>query len=516
MKSFFSYLFCIFFATHCIAQNIIDIKNYGAIGDGKFNCTAAVQKAVDYCNKNGGGEVIIPKGIFIIGTVHLKSNIHLQLQAGAVLRGSTHLNDYEPFYAGPPYNQIRKGMFFTENAENITISGEGQIDGNGDTFFELNKAKKLSAADTKFTRQKDKFRDVSEGIGDGPIVPKERPYQMFVFSNCRRITIKNVFIKNAPFWCMHFADCDAVHVTGIRLWNNLLAPNADGIDVTSCNNVIIEACDIRSGDDAIAIVGYDHHFEIPGFQHLRHSSGNIIISNCNLQSYSSGIRIGYLDQNSVSNIHVSNVNITNSTRGIGIFVRDQGSLENITFSNINIETHLRTGDWWGNGEPIHISAVRGKDSVKLGQIRHVIFDNIICKGENGMLVYGSDESVLEDISFNHVRFELTDSKLNEVAGGNIDLRGSSLEKSLFEHDIPGLYAQYVNGLRINDFQLKWMKTRMNFFTNGIELNHFKNVDIKDFLGTASPLNLKAHKIYAYDGKNFTTDNNTGVLLENVE
>ncbi|MEP6948492.1 MAG: hypothetical protein ABI863_04435 [Ginsengibacter sp.] len=151
---------------------------------------------------------------------------------------------------------------------------------------------------------------------------------------------------------------------------------------------------------------------------------------------------------------MSNVNITNSTRGIGIFVRDEGSLENITFSNINIETHLRTGDWWGNGEPIHISAVRGKENVKPGQIKHVIFENIICKGENGMLVYGSDESIIEDVSFDHVRFELADSRLNEVAGGNIDLRGSSLEKSLFARDIPGLLIQYVKGLRINDFKLQ--------------------------------------------------------------
>jgi hypothetical protein len=517
MKCLLSFLIILLINGHSIAQSdIFNIKNYGAVGDGKTICTKAVQNAVDACNKNVGGDVVIPTGVFMIGTVHLKSNVHLYLQSGAILRGSSNLDDYETFFAGEPYSHVHKGMFFTEDAENIMISGEGQIDGNGDVFFDLNKAKKLSADDTKFTRQKENFRHVEEGIGDGPVVPKDRPYQMFVFSNCRRITIKDVFITKAPFWCIHFADCDAVHVNGIRLWNNLLAPNADGIDVTSCTNVIIDGCDIRTGDDAIAIVGYDHHFEIPGFKHLRHLSENIIISNCNLQSYSSGIRIGFLDQNTVRNIHVGNVNITNFTRGIGIFVRDEGSLENITFSNINIETHLRTGDWWGNGEPIHISAVRGKEKLKLGQIKHVMFENIICKGENGMLVYGSDESVIEDVSFNHIRFKLTDSKLNEAAGGNVDLRGASIEKKLFSRDIPGLLAQYVNGLRINDFKLQWTNIRMPFFTNGIELNHFEDVEIKDFEGTASPMNLKAYRIFAADGKNFKTDNNKGVLLKNVQ
>ena len=89
------------------------------------------------------------------------------------------------FDAGKPYSPVHKGMLFTEDAENVTISGEGQVDGNGDVFFELDQAKKLSRDDTKFTRQKDNFRRVAEGIGDGPIVPKDRPYQMFVFSNCK-------------------------------------------------------------------------------------------------------------------------------------------------------------------------------------------------------------------------------------------------------------------------------------------------------------------------------------------
>ena len=103
----------------------------------------------------------------------------------------------------------------------------------------------------------------------------------------------------------------------------------------------------------------------------------------------------------------------------------------------------------------------------------MLFQNIICKGENGILFTGAMKAMLEDISFDHIRFKLTDSKLNEVAGGNIDLRGSSLQKSLFESDIPGFYAQYIKGLRISDFKLQWTNTRMPFFTNGIELNILK-------------------------------------------
>jgi hypothetical protein len=108
-----------------------------------------------------------------------------------------------------------------------------------------------------------------------------------------------------------------------------------------------------------------------------------------------------------------------------------------------------TGDWWGNGEPIHISAVRGNANVRLGQIRNVSFRDITCKGENGILIYGSEESIIEDVRFENLQFEFTDSKLNNVAGGNIDLRGAMGEKQLFSSDISAFYAQYVHNLTLN-------------------------------------------------------------------
>lgn len=505
----------LFFALNFLMMQItsaqtFDIVKYGSVNDGKTLNTKAIQQAIDDCSKNSGGTVNIPTGVFITGTLYLKSNVHLYLETGAILKGSPNLNDYAP------YNEVHYGMLYAIDAENITISGFGNIDGNGDTFFDLTQAKKINREGTKYTRQKENFRKVADGgLGDGPIVPKNRPYQMFIFSNCKKVTLKDILVTTPPFWTMLFADCDGVKVDGIRLWTNMLAPNADGIDIASCNNVTISNCDIRAGDDAIAIFGYDSYFEVPGFKKLRHSSGNILVTGCNLQSYSSGIRIGYLDQNSVRNINISNCNITNSTRGIGIFLRDEGSLENINISNVNIETKLRTGDWWGNGEPIHISAIRGKENVKLGKIKNVKFDNVTCKGENGILIYGTKESVIENVTFNNLTFELADSKLNDVAGGNIDLRGCLGEKTqLFQRDIPGFLAENVNGLTIENFRLEWTGTRMPFFTNGIEVNNFKDLNIKNFMGTASPINSKAFPISLSKGIGFVTDAPTKLISKN--
>ncbi|MBC8085034.1 MAG: right-handed parallel beta-helix repeat-containing protein [Hymenobacter sp.] len=471
------------------------ITKYGAVGDGKTLSTVAIQQAIDACNRGGGGQVQVPAGTFLTGTLSLKSNVNLYLESGAVLKGSARLKDYRS-YTLPVFGLNYYGVLYTEKAENVAVTGQGTIDGNDQAYFEWDKAKTLDTATTRYTRQKANYRHVVSGIGDGPVVPKDRPRQMIIFAQCKNVQVRNVSILHSPFWTMHFADCDAVLVSGIRLWTSMLVPNADGIDVTSSSNVTITDCDIRAGDDAIAIVGYDHHFEMSGFSGLRHVSENITISNCHLQSYSSGIRIGFLDQNTVRNVNVSNCNITNSTRGIGIFLRDEGSLENLTFTNINIETRLRTGDWWGNGEPIHISAIRGNEKVKLGKIRNVRFDNITCRGENGILVYGTEESVMEDLSFNHVTFDFVDSPLNGVAGGNVDLRGVLGEKNaLFARDIPAFLAQYVNGLSVDNFKLRWVEPKSAFLTHGIETDHVQGLRVRNFQGTAAPNNPKASAVF---------------------
>ena len=241
-------------------------------------------------------------------------------------------------------------------------------------------------------------------------------------------------------------------------------------------------------------------------------SENITITNCTLVSRSSGIRIGGFDQNSMRNCIFSNITITNSNRGIGIFARDEGSIENMIFNNIVIDTRLHTGDWWGNGEPIHLSAVRLTKGVRLGRIRNVKFQNIIARGEAGIVVYGTDESVVEDVSFENVTLHIADSRLNDVAGGNFDLRPVLYPKlQLFSHDIPGFYAQYVKGLRLRDFDLTWGAVHQSFFTHGIEVNNFEGVTIDNFHGTAAPCSPKAYSISLRDGKKYEVRGGVGSI-----
>ncbi len=422
MKTLFTLIGLLIMCTILHSQ-VYNIKDFGAIADGKTLNTQQIQKAIDVCFVSGGGTVYVPAGVFMTGTLYLKSNINLYLERGGVLKGSPDVADYAP-YERPGFGATNYGMLFTLKAENVSISGFGTLDGSEEAFFNWTKAKKIEWGGTQYTRQKDNFRKVTAGIGDGPVDPfTRRPHQMIIFSQCKNVVVENVVISKSPFWTLHLADCDGVTIKGVKIWNSLETPNSDGIDITSCSNVNVSDCDIRAGDDAIAITGYAFHDELPGYYNLRHTSENINITNCHLQSRSSGLRIGYEDQNTVRNINISNISITNSNRGIAICVRDSGNIENIKISQVHIETRLHTGDWWGNGEPIHISALHSKKDGLLGQIRNISFRDITCIGESSILLYGSPESQLENIRFENLRFQLVNSQLNEYAGGNIDLRG---------------------------------------------------------------------------------------------
>jgi len=508
-----SAFFLIFLYVFPLMAQVYKITDYGAIGDGITVNTVHIQQAIDKCSENGGGTVYIPAGVFISGTIELKSNVNLYLETGAVIKGSPNLNDYKP-YQSMFYGASHFGIIHAHKAQNVSITGQGIIDGNDAVFFDWTKAKKIEWGGTQYTRQKENFRKVTEGIGDGPVEPKDRPRQMVIFSECRNVLVRDVQLLHAPFWTLHFADCDGVICTGLKIGGSLETPNSDGIDITSCNNVIISDCDIRTGDDAIAITGYAYHYELPGYSNLRHASANITVSNCLLQSRSSGIRIGFEDQNTVRNIQISNIIITNSNRGIGIFVRDSGSIENVNISNVFIETRLHTGDWWGNGEPIHISSIPRSPNVKTGKIRNVNFRDVTCRSEAGIVIFGLPESPIGELSFENLKLTITESPINETAGGNFDFRGCYGEKlQLFAHDIPGIYMQHVDKAWFNNVTVNWEQTQQPFFTHALEARHIGQLTLMYFSGMAAPAHASLKAVKLVNISRFITNMDKKMLVK---
>ena len=497
-KTFILFLFATLL--DCFAQRY-EITDFGALGDGKTLNTASIQKAIDKCNSNGGGIVYVPSGIFITGTIQLKSNITLYLENGAVLLGSKDLRDYY-------IDSVRVGLIFTKNCSNVKITGPGIIDGNGDSFNFKDQRKKFLPPEFRLmTRQKEEYCPDDAGIEDGPIEPhKDRPYQMIIFSNCQNVTVENVTLKDSPFWTLHLADCDHALITNLRIHNNVLVANSDGIDCTSCSNVMISNCEIIGGDDAIVLNSYSVHFDLPGFQDLKRPSENIVVSNCVLMSRSSGIRIGGIDHNYMKNYTFSNIIIYNSNRGIGIFTGIEGGIENCSFSDITIETRLHTGDWWGKAEPIHIQSVPTTKGRKSGIIKDIRFRNVKATSESGIIIYGYEKGSISNIYFDGLDLKISNGPLQKSYGGNFDLRPTAfLELSLFSHDIPGIFIKNADDMTIRNSKLSYDKKMEDFFRYGIWAEDFRNLDINGLDGMP-PNNTKDTFFYVERGENFSLSN----------
>lgn len=464
-----------------------DIRRFGARGDGKTLNTAFIQRAVNTCCKNGGGTVVVPAGNFITGSIRLYSNIKLHLEPGACLTGSPDLEDY--ILEGK-----RHGIIFAYRARNVSITGEGEINGQGSLFHIDGQAHILLDFERKYTRQGDQYIPEDIFPPDGPIRYENRPGMMIVLEQCEQVVIKDVTLKDSPVWTIRIADCDDVLVNGISIKNNLLIPNSDGIHCTSSRNIRISDCDIRAGDDAIIVTGFetDSYFtgdsiKPPdyGSRDYGNKTGyaeNVTVTNCVLQSRSAGIRVGY-GENSIRNCTFQNIVIYGSNRGIGVFSRDEGSIENIAFSDIIIETRIHSGHWWGNGEPIHVSAIAQSEGVPAGIVRNIRFSNITACSETGIVLFGTGETHCQDISLDNVHLIIRKSALESTYGGNFDLRPTLRnEDALFSHDIPGIYAGYTDGLNIEDFSIAWDDNLASYFTNGIYCENFSGLKIDGFKG----------------------------------
>jgi polygalacturonase len=502
---------------------IYNILDFGAKGDNKSLNTKAINTAINACNKNGGGVVVIPAGKFVSGSIQLLSNVSLKLETGSALIGSTDIKQY--FTSDKPiFNEDYSsyGLIYAVDAVNITIEGSGEIIGNGTSFMSPNDKPHIGGDfERKYTRQGESFMPEGNTFEDGPVLCPNRPNVLVLFERCENIHIRDISLKDSPFWTVRIGNCDNAVITGISILNNMLIPNSDGIHCTDSRNVRISDCNIVAGDDAIIVSGLGNE-PAPGDSAFRVDSKkignktgiaeNVTVTNCILSSRSAGIRIGY-GKRPIRNCVFSNLVIYGSNRGIGIFAREKSSIDNILFQNIIMHTRLHSGHWWGKGEPIHISAVPNIKGGNSGKITNIQFSDIIAYAETGILIYGNSESIIDNISLNRVKLSINRGKFSDSYGGNFDLRPAQpLSVALFKHEIPGLYARYVRNLTIEGFELNWGKNLPEYFTNGIEVANFDGLCINNFKGTAALKKNGFVAIKLADGVNESisfTDNSTG-------
>ena len=399
------------------AEELYDVRDYGAKPDGKTLCTKSIQKAIDACSEAGGGTVYFPPGTFLSGTIYFKSSVTLELAAGSTLLGSKNLKDYPPTvqaFRSYTDNYTDKSLIYGENVERIAITGSGTIDGQAASF-------------------------------KGPY--KVRPY-MIRFSQCRNVTVKDITLRNSPMWVQHYLACDDVRITGITV-RSLVNHNNDGINIDSCRRVIISDCNIESGDDAVVLKSTSARI-----------CRDVVVNNCVLSSRCNALKMGTESNGGFKNVVMTGCSIYNTRlAGVALEIVDGGTMDrvvvsNITMNKIGAPIFLRLGN---RARPFK----KDMETPGIGAMRNITISNIEATGANSMgcAISGLPEAKIEDVTLSNLRLSFEGGGTKADAGRKIPENPAGYpEYSMFGR-LPafGLYCRHVKGLKLFNVELQLEK-----------------------------------------------------------
>lgn len=403
-----------------------DIRELGAVGDGKTLCTAAIQNAIDRCASTGGGTVYLPPGRWLSGTIYLKSHVTLYLEAGCTLLGSTKPTDYPENVATKTRSYtdiyVRQSLITGEDLDNVAIRGRGTIDGQGGQF---------------------RWKGY-----------KDRPYVIRLVG-CRDVLVEDVHLRDSAMWMQHYLACQRVTLRGVRVFNHA-SYNADGLDLDGCRDVTISDCVIDSDDDALCLKSTSPH-----------GCENVCITNCVLSSHCNALKMGTETTGGFKNITVTNCaicspryskptyGIQRGRGGIALEIVDGGHMDRVTVSNITIDgvsspIFLRLGN---RARPYQ------KDAPKppVGTLRNVVLSNIVATNawKTGCPIAGIPGHRIQNVTLRDIRLEFEGGGTKDDAARKIEEREAVYPESSMFGILPayGLYCRHVEGLRLNNVQL---------------------------------------------------------------
>ena len=317
------------------------ITNYGAVADGRTDCTEAIRRAIDVCAMAGGGRVVVPAGEFLTGQIHLKSNVDLHLDKDATLKFSTDPDAYLPavftrFEGMECWNY--SPLIYAYGQKNIAVTGEGTLDGQADATHwwpwkgrESRGAEARPSAGARLVKMVADNTPVDQrrfGAGDNL-----RP--SFIEPNhCCNVLIGGVKIRRSPMWEIHPLLCTNVTVRGVDIVSH--GPNNDGCDPESCRDVLIEKCLFDTGDDCIAIKsGRNDDGRRVGVP-----SVNLVIRDCTMRDGHAGTAIGSEISGSCSNVFVENCEMSSPNLKCALRLKSNavrgGVLQNIFMRDVNV------------------------------------------------------------------------------------------------------------------------------------------------------------------------------------
>jgi polygalacturonase len=400
------------------ASCFYDVRQYGAAGDGVRLSTKGIQATIDACARAGGGTVLFAAGTYLSGTIVLKTNVTLQLEAGATLRGSRSLEDYPshvPALRSYTDTYTERSLVYAEDVENVSICGRGTIDGQGAAF-------------------------------KGPY--KIRPYLMR-FVNCRNVSVADVTIRDSPMWVQHYLACDQVDIRGITVRSRVNGNN-DGIDIDSCRGVRISGCEIWSGDDAIVLKAT-----------LDRPCRDVVITNCVLSTLCNALKLGTESNGGFENIAISNCTVYDTRlAGLAIEMVDGGVLDRVSVSNLVMK---------GVGAPICIRLgdrarpfVKGGPRPPVGRLRNISISGVQADGAGptGCAIAGLDGHEIENVMLENIRLSFSGGGAASDAEREIPERADAYPEFNMFGKLPayGFYCRHVKNLSLCNIQTGFTQT----------------------------------------------------------
>ncbi len=395
-----------------------NVTRFGAVGDGRNLDTEAIQSAIDACTKSGGGNVILPAGTYLSGTLILRDNVNLHLQEGATLLGSTNLEDYPEIQTRlrSYYEEVvLRSLIFAEHLSHISITGKGTIDGQGAAFVVTS------------NKKPDRYLD--------------RPYIIRMIS-CKNVQVKDINLRNSAMWMQHYLACENLTITGIKVYNHA-NQNNDMIDIDGCRNVIISDCYGDTDDDALTFKSTSEY-----------SCENITVTNCILSSHCNAIKCGTESTGGFKNFTISNCVIKpsedevpifgrrNGNSGISLEIVDGGVMDGITISNISMDgPEVPIFIRLGNRARKHFPEA---ENPAVGQLSNVLISQVIARnsGKTGCSITGLPGYPVKNIKLSNMILEFAGGVKDPVDPADVPELEDIYPKATMFGELPA-YAFFI-------------------------------------------------------------------------
>lgn len=409
-----------------------NILDFGAVSDGQTLNTAAFAKAIETCSAAGGGKVIVPAGLWLTGPIQLKSNINLVVERGALIQFTSDHTQYPMIKASSTSSTIVPASpIYGYDLKNIAITGEGIIDGAGDSWRPVKKMKTTASQWKSITSSGGVLsedgsiwwpsKEAMEGEAYLKKLKREklkawpedyvpardflRPY-MVLLMNCQQVLIEGVTLRNSPKFVLYPNTCTDVTIRNANIYNEWWAQNGDGIDISACKNVVIYKCNVSVGDDGICMKSSDKKGQQPGEANLE----NVLIAGCNVYHGHGGFVIGSNTDGNMRNIFVTDCNFVGTDIGIrvksntgrGGLVKDI-YIKDVFMSDIQDEAILFDTFY----EDVQAGKTKSANKPDIADKTPVFTDfyisNVFCRGaKTAISIAGLPEMPVSRINFNNV------------------------------------------------------------------------------------------------------------------